>query len=68
MRIRTTTGPGASPPPGLSNSSNDQNHCRRIGRDALGVRAVRGHAGTRPLRPVVSVMSITAIRFEGDQW
>jgi hypothetical protein len=68
MRIRTTTGPGASPPPGLNNSSNGQNRLQGIGRDALGVRAVRRHAGTRPLRSVVSVMAITSIRFGGDQW
>ena len=68
MRIRTTTGPGASPPPGLSNSTNDLDRRRQIGRDALDVRVVRGHAGTRPLRPVVSVMAITLIRFGGDQW
>jgi len=67
MRIRTTTGPGASPPPGLKNSSNDQNRPRRMGPDTLGVRVVPGHAGTRPLRPVVPVMAITSIRFEGDQ-
>jgi hypothetical protein len=39
MRIRTTTGPSASPLAGLGNSNNDQP--RRMGRDALSVRAAR---------------------------
>jgi len=67
MRIRTTTGLGASPPPGLNKNSNDQATFRRIGAEALGMSLAQGSAGMQPLRPVASIMIITPVACGGDQ-
>jgi hypothetical protein len=67
MRIRITTGSGASPPPGLSKSSNGHSYRRRIGGGVLGVSVAGGCLGTRPLSPLVSIMAITSSRCGGDQ-
>jgi hypothetical protein len=67
MRIRTTTGPGASPPPGLNKNSNDQANLRRIGADALGMSPADRSAGMQPLRPVVPIMTIIPVACGGDQ-
>jgi hypothetical protein len=68
MRIRTTTGPGASPPPGPMNNSNDQTTPRRIGTRAPGVSLAEGHTATPPLRPMVPIMTVTPMVCGGDQW
>jgi hypothetical protein len=67
MRIRTTTGPGASPPPGLNKSSKGQTTPRRIGSGVLGVSVTDGCLGTPPLRALVSIMAITSSRCGSDQ-
>jgi hypothetical protein len=67
MRIRTTTGPGASPPLGLNKSSNGHNYRRRIGGGVLGVSVASGCVGTRPQSPLASIMEITSVGCGGDQ-
>jgi hypothetical protein len=67
MRIRTTTGPGASPPPGRNKSSSGHSYRRGIGGGVRGVSVAGGCVGTRPLSPLVSIMEITSSRCGGDQ-
>jgi hypothetical protein len=56
MSIRATTGPGASSPTDLNNSSNYQKRPpQQIGAGALGLSAV------------VSIVAITPVRRGGDQ-
>jgi hypothetical protein len=68
MSIRATTGPGASPPPGLNNSSNNQNHPQQISTGAPGVRIIHGCARPWPRGSLVSFMAIPSIQRGGDQW
>ena len=68
MRIRTTTGPGASPPPGLNKNSNDQTRPRRSGTGVLGVSVADRRAGMHPLPLMASIMAITSTPGRGDQW
>ena len=65
MRIRTTTGPGASPPPGPMNNSNHPTTPQGIGTPAPSVSL--GHTATPPLRPIVPTMTITPVACGGDQ-
>jgi hypothetical protein len=65
MRIRTTTGPGASPPPGLNKNSNDQTNPRWIGAGALGMSPADTRVGMQPLTPMVSIIPVAC---GGDQW
>jgi hypothetical protein len=57
VRIRTTTGPGASPPPELHKSSNNQNGTRRTGTGARNGTVAHPRTGPRPLRPIVPIIS-----------
>jgi hypothetical protein len=68
MRIRTTTDPGASPPPGLNKNSNDQARSRRSGTGVLGLSVTDRRAGMHPLPLVASIMAITSPPRRGDQW
>ena len=58
MRIRTTTGPGASPPSGLHKNSNGHSYRRRIDAEALGISPADRSAGMQPLRPVVAIIPV----------
>jgi hypothetical protein len=68
MRIRTTTGPGASPPPGPIKNSNNPTTPQGMGTRAPGVRLAEGHPATPPLRPMMPIMMITLFAGGGDQW
>ena len=67
MRIRTTTGPNATPPPGRNKYSNNQQYPQQIATASatIGDR----HAGPPPrsLRSVASITAITVVDGGGDR-
>ncbi len=69
MRIRTTTGPSASPPPGLNKDSKDQQNYppRRIDADSPGVSATDKHADQHPRSPPPSP-PMTKATLPGGSW
>jgi hypothetical protein len=68
MRIRTTTGPGASPPPGPMRNSDDQTTPWRMGTRAPGVSLAEGHTAAASVRLMVPIMTVTPMVCGGDQW
>jgi hypothetical protein len=68
MRIRTTTGPGASPPPGVNKNSDHQTRPGQIGTSIVGISVADGRAGMQPLQLVVSITAITSTPCGGGQW
>jgi hypothetical protein len=66
VRIRRTTGPGASPLPGRSKNRNEQarRRSRRIRASVAGQSVCERHAGALPL---IFVVSITVVTCGGDR-
>ncbi len=69
MRIRTTTGPHATPPPGRNNNSNNQQRPQRIATITTGATVDNRHAGQPPLnlRSAASITAITVVPAGGDR-
>ena len=67
MRIRTTTGPSASPPPGRNKDSNDHKRLQRISTLVARASIGDGRAATLPLRSTASITAITVILSGGDR-
>ena len=67
MRIRTTTGPNATPPPGRNKDSNNQQHPQQIA--TAGATIGDRHAGPPPqsLKSVASITVITVVPAGGDR-
>ena len=65
MRIRTTTGPHATPPPDRNKYSNNQQHPQQIATASatIGDR----HATAPPLRSVAPITAITVVPGRGDR-
>jgi hypothetical protein len=64
VRIRRSTGPGASPLPGQNENRNEQTRLRQIRALVAGQSLCERSAGTRPL---IFVVSITLVTSWGDR-
>jgi hypothetical protein len=67
MRIRTTTGPNATPPPGRNKNRNNHQRPQQIATVTAGVTIGDRHAAAPPLRSVASITAITVVPGGGDR-
>jgi hypothetical protein len=67
MRIRTTTGPNATPPPGRNKNSNNQHCPQQVTTVTPGATIGDRHVAAPPLRPVASITAITVVPGGGDR-